>query len=153
MSEQQWERPTADPRHPWWCDPAHCEWSQPWLGDHRSAPVPIVGEKSYSADTVLWLSQPIHQPLTAGEVMLNMRITLTVHGEVETASSWSFVLTEAQQTAAVMTLLARRGEERRYVADEVWRAGVTPPPKAQPGPGEPGNAGPGLGALPGEVTS
>lgn len=117
------ERPAADLRHPHWCSRAHCEWNRSdILGNHRSAPVPVERPTPYSSQTIAWLSHPLHDPLTTSEVYVNLRITETLpSGEVENVATYMFGITEAQQTAAVMTLLAKRGAERRYVTPEEWR--------------------------------
>jgi hypothetical protein len=153
MSAQP-QRRTADPRHPWWCAAQFCEWDRDWSGDHRSRPYVVESTLPHGASTTLWISQWIYDELTTSPVWVNVRISETrADGtEVVSVQSYSFPASEAAEVGRLMSALAERGGERRYVADEVWRSGVTPPPEAPPGPGEAGNSGPGFGPLPGDLS-
>jgi hypothetical protein len=116
------ELPPADPRHPAWCSWRRCGASRAdGLGAHRSELVPIERAEPYDARVTVWLSQTIGEPLDESEVWVHVRAEYATRDEVREVHSEDFRLGQAEQLGATMVLLARRGRERRYVAEDEWR--------------------------------
>lgn len=114
------ERRPVDPRHPFWCSPTACEAGHPRkLGDHRSEPIVIEQARPFGEKATVWLSQDINSPLAETEAYVNVRLEQrSANGELELLVVHSFGLVEAGRLGAVMALLARRGEDRTYVAGD-----------------------------------
>lgn len=113
----------VDSRHPSWCDPLRCEAGRDdILGDHRSRIMTIRPLQPFDLETDLWLVQPVHDPVTETEPWIFLRFTGRRHnGEIDSVSTFSLRLDEADAIAEALATLVELGQERRYVTPEEWR--------------------------------